>query len=216
MLREMKYDLHIHSKYSHDGTLGVEEIIRIARQKGLSGIAITDHNTISGGKEAKRYETEDFQVIIGSEVMTDKGEIIGLFLSKEIQSRHFYEVITEIKAQDGIVIVPHPFDKLRHSTFHVTSEYVELVDAIEGFNSRCIFQKYNKEATEFAFSHNLPVVGGSDAHYSNEIGNGGITTQSENIKRAILNNDLEIFGKRSAIINHVRTKIRKYREKATK
>jgi len=212
----MKFDLHIHSKYSHDGNLELEGIIRIARQKGLSGIAITDHNTIRGGEKAKRDETEDFQVIIGAEIMTEKGEITGLFLSKEIQSRHFYEVITEIKAQGGLVIVPHPFDKLRHSAFHVTGEYVDVVDAIEGFNSRCIFQKYNKEAIEFAAFYNLPVVGGSDAHYSNEIGNGGITTQSDNIKRAILDNDLEIFGKRSAIINHVRTKIRKYREEATK
>jgi len=212
----MKYDLHIHSKYSHDGTLEPREIVRIAKERGLSGIAITDHNTIRGGTEAKKYEAEDFKVIIGAEIMTEKGEVTGFFLSKEVKSRRFQGVIAEIKAQGGMVIVPHPFDGLRQSAFHITSEYAGLVDAIEGFNSRCVFQKYNRKAVEFAARYNLPVVGGSDAHYGNEIGNAGIITQSDDIRQAIMRNNLNLFGKRSSIMNHVRTKIRKLRGKAAK
>jgi len=206
---KMRIDLHIHSKYSDDGVLDPEEIVRVARERDLDGIAITDHNTIRGGQEAKKYETKDFKVITGAEIMTDKGEITGLFLSKEVKSRCFQDAIAEIKAQGGIVVVPHPFDRLRHSRFCITSEYADLVDAIEGFNSRCVLQRYNTKALEFAAEHNLSVVGGSDAHYANEIGLGGVIIHSDDVRKAILQSNLRLFGKRSPVINHVRTKIRK-------
>ena len=141
--------------------------------------------------------------------MTEKGEVTGLFLSQEVKPTHFQDVIAEIKAQGGMVIVPHPFDGLRRSAFRITAEDAGLVDAIEGFNSRCILQKYNTKALEFANRHNLPVVGGSDAHYSNEIGLGGIIIHSDNIRKAIMQHDLTLFGKRSPVLNHARTKIRK-------
>jgi len=213
--RSRRIDLHVHSKYSDDGVLDPEEIVRIAKKKGLVGIAITDHNTIKGGQEAQRYETDDFKVIVGAEILTDKGEITGLFLSKEIESRHLEDVINEIKAQGGMVVVPHPFDGLRHSAFHITEEYAGLVDAIEGFNSRCVLAGYNRRALKFAAQYNLPIVGGSDAHYASEIGLAGIITHSDDIRMAILQHDLEIFGKRSPLLNHVRTKTRKLWRKAT-
>jgi predicted metal-dependent phosphoesterase TrpH len=214
--RQIKIDLHVHSKYSHDGVMSPQEIVRIARKRGLDGIAITDHNTIRGGEEASKYATRDFKVIIGAEMMTEKGEITGLFLSQEIKSRHFQDVINEIKAQGGMVIVPHPFDELRRSAFQITAEYITFVDAIEGFNSRCVFQRYNDKAVEFAAKYGLPVVGGSDAHYANEIGLGGIITHSHDIRKAITQSDLSLFGKRSSVLNHARTKIRKLWRKATK
>ena len=109
----MKYDLHTHTKYSSDGILEPEKIVEIARRKGLSGIAITDHNTIKGSLKAKKYETDDFQVICGSEISTERGEVIGLFLSDEIQSESFLDVVDEIKEQDGVVVLPHPFDRYK-------------------------------------------------------------------------------------------------------
>ncbi len=93
----MKYDLHIHSKYSSDGVLDPERIVRIAMKRGLNGIAITDHNTIKGGLKTKKYENADFTVIVGSEISTERGEIIGLFLEEEVKSTNVQEVITEIK-----------------------------------------------------------------------------------------------------------------------
>ena len=205
----MKYDLHIHSKYSSDGVLEPKKIIKIATKRGLNGIAITDHNTIKGGLEAKKYETEDFKVIVGSEIMAVKGEIIGLFLSEEIKSKDVQDVISEIKDQNGIIVIPHPFDELRHSAFHPTEEDAKFIDCIEGFNSRCISQKYNENAIGFAKKHNLTISAGSDAHFSNEIGNAGIITETEDIREAILKNDVEIFGKRSSLVNHVGTKVLK-------
>jgi predicted metal-dependent phosphoesterase TrpH len=205
----MKYDLHIHSKYSSDGILNPEKIVKIAMKRGLNGIAITDHNTIKGGIKAKRYEREDFKVIAGSEIMTERGEIIGLFLEEEIKSKEVKDVISEIKEQNGFIIIPHPFDELRHSAFHPTEEDAKFIDCIEGFNSRCVFQKYNKEAVEFGTKHGLTITAGSDAHFANEIGNARIITETEDIREALMKNEVKIFGKRSSLVNHVGTKILK-------
>jgi len=212
----MKYDLHIHSKYSSDGILEPEKIIKIATKRGLSGIAIIDHNTIKGGLEAKKYETEDFKIIVGSEISTERGEIIGLFLEGEVKPTDVQEVISEIKEQNGIIIIPHPFDELRHSAFHPTVEDEKFIDGIEGFNSRCVFQKYNKKAVEFASKHNLTIAAGSDAHFSNEIGNAGIITETEDIREALMKNEVKIFGKRSSLVNHIGTKVLKTWRKAVK
>ena len=205
----MKYDLHIHSKYSSDGILDPEKIVKISMKRGLNGIAITDHNTIEGGLKAEKYENEDFTVIAGSEIMTERGEIIGFFLEEEVKSKDVQEVISEIKEQNGIVIIPHPFDELRHSAFHPKEEDAKFMDCIEGFNSRCVFQKYNEKAVEFGMKHCLVIIAGSDAHFSNEIGNAGIITETEDVREALMKNDIKIFGKRSLLVNHVGTKILK-------
>ena len=205
----MKYDLHIHSKYSSDGVLEPQKIVKIAMKRGLNGIAITDHNTIKGGLEAKKYESEEFTVIVGSEIATEKGEIIGLFLSEEVKSRDVQDAISEIKEQGGFVVLPHPFDELRHSAFHPTREDVKFIDGVEGFNSRCVFQNYNKIAVEFAIKHNLTITGGSDAHFINEIGNGGIITEIGDIREALIKKEVKIFGKRSPLVNHIGTKVLK-------
>ena len=81
-------DLHIHSKYSFDSLLSPKTILKVAKKKGLTGIAVTDHNTIRGGLEVKEINKDrDFTVIVGSEVQTEIGDIIGLYLSDEIKSR---------------------------------------------------------------------------------------------------------------------------------
>jgi predicted metal-dependent phosphoesterase TrpH len=206
----MKLDLHIHSKYSNDGTLDPETIVKIAQERKLDGIAITDHNTIRGGIEALKYETGNLKVIIGAEMMTDVGEVIGLFLTQEINSRSFYEVVEEIKRQGGLVIVPHPFDEFRHSAFHITKEYIKFVDSLEVFNSRCVLKRFNQKAHDFAVLHHLPIVAGSDAHYANEIGLSGIIINSLDVKKSIIDHQTNVFGKGSPLLNHARTKIRKF------
>lgn len=208
----MRYDLHSHSKYSSDGFLNPEKIVRVAIKRGLDGIAVTDHDTIKGGLEAKKYETEDLKVIVGSEVSTSKGEIIGLYLYKEIGSKDFYDVIDEINTQDGIIVVPHPFDEFRKSTSLTTEDY-KLVNNIEIFNSRCIENKYNQKAELFARENCYGVIAGSDAHFANEIGNAGVIIENDNIKKSILKNDLKVYGKRSNPLNHVLTKILKTKRK---
>jgi len=205
----MKYDLHIHSKYSSDGILDPGKIVKVAVKKGLDGIAVTDHNTIKGGLSTKKFETENFKVIVGSEIYTTRGEIIGLFLSEEIKSKEFSEVCDEIRDQDGLIIVPHPFDELRNSSFKIRKEDIKRFDAIETFNSRCIYQKYNKKAGSYAEKNDLSAVGGSDAHFSYEIGRAGISIDSDDIRNAVLKNDLNVFGKNTIFLIHVLTKVLK-------
>lgn len=209
----MKYDLHVHSKYSSDGTLDPEKIVKTAIKKGLRGIAVTDHNTIKGGLEAKEYETADFKIIVGSEIMTERGEIIGIFLEEEIETRASYEVVEDIKEQGGVVVIPHPFDKLRSSAFHPGDEDARFIDCIEVYNSRCVSQEYNQYAAVFAEKHGLKMVAGSDAHFKNEIGNGGVQISEgdeEDLRRSILEGKIDIFGRRTPLANHAMTKALKW------
>jgi predicted metal-dependent phosphoesterase TrpH len=197
----MKFDLHIHTKYSpKDGYLEPDKCIRIAKKRGFSGIAITDHNTIKGALAAKKIlDDKNFQVIVGSEIKTARGEIIGLFLEDEITSKDPVEVVEKIREQNGISIIPHPFDKMRKTAFFPTSNDVKLIDAVEIINARCVDPGYNKMASEFAVKHDLGMCGGSDAHFANEIGNAGIITRNPDIREAILKKEVEVFLKSTSI-----------------
>lgn len=205
----MKYDLHTHSKYSPDGRMEPETLVKTAIKQGLSGIAVTDHNTIEGGLKAKEFEKEDFEVVVGSEIATNRGEIIGLFLSEEIVSRNFLEVIDEIRKQGGFVVFPHPFDELRGNGVKPGDDDAKLVDYIETFNSRCFRSKYNKRAYEYAKKHYLKTLAGSDAHFTHEIGNAGVITDSNDLYNAFRWGNFTIFGKGSSILNLGLTKVLK-------
>ncbi|MCE8423939.1 MAG: PHP domain-containing protein, partial [Candidatus Methanoperedens sp.] len=127
-------------------------------------------------------------------------------LSEEIQSRDILGAIEEIQNQNGIVIVPHPFDTLRKSALHPTEKDAELIEGVEGFNGRSVSHKSNTEAVEFGMRHKLAITAGSDAHFSNEIGNAGVITNNSDIREAILSRDIDTFERRNALYNHVLTK----------
>ena len=203
----MKFDLHTHTKYSSDGIIEPDKVVKTAIKRGLSGIAITDHDTLEGSLMAKKYETEDFEVIIGSEISTERGEIIGLFLSHEIKSNIFQDVLEEIKEQDGITVLPHPFDDIRRNGINPGKKDIKLVDCVETFNSRCLRQKYNNKAIEFARTNGLSGVAGSDAHFASEIGNAGIIINGDDLREALIKGNLEIFGEKSSLVNLVVTKM---------
>jgi predicted metal-dependent phosphoesterase TrpH len=205
----MKYDFHTHSKYSPDGWMEPETMVKTAVKKGLSGIAVTDHNTIKGGLETKKFERENFKVIIGSEISTERGEVIGLFLSEDILSHKFSEVIDKIKKQNGLVVLPHPFDELRGNGLKPTEDDAGLIDYVEIFNSRCFLSKYNEKAKIYAKKYGLNVIAGSDAHFAHEIGNAGIDIVSEDPGDAFKEGDFTIFGQKSSFINLGLTKVLK-------
>lgn len=219
----MKYDLHTHTRYSSGcGAIEPEHLVKTAISRGLDGIAVTDHNTIKGAIAAKKFETGDFKVIIGCEITTTDGELIGLFLQDEIKSKTSAEVIEEIHDQDGIVVVPHPFDRFRSSRFNNIDGFIKQVDAIEVFNSRCISNKSNDLARDFVTEcggkYNIAMTGGSDAHYLNEVGLGytkigdagnGIQEDVTDCRYALQNALTNGMGHRSSLINHARTKLQK-------
>lgn len=164
-LNDMNFDFHIHSVYSHDSMLKPESIIKYSKKKGLAGIAITDHNTILGAKKAELLSSDDFLIIIGAEIKTDVGEIIGLFLNDEIISNDFYEVRDAIKAQGGLIVLPHPFKNEAINLELLKTD----VDLVESLNGR-IEPELNHKACIFAKKNELPMIAGSDAHTPFEIG----------------------------------------------
>lgn len=190
----MELDLHVHSMYSFDSFLKPEKIIKTAKKRGLNGVAITDHSTIQGGLSARKYKEDDFTIIIGAEIKTEVGDIIGLFLNEEIESNEIGSVIDEIRCQDGIIILPHPF---RANQKKYDEELFNKIDAIEAYNARTE-EKKNIQAQEFAREHKLPITAGSDAHFAGEIGLARVVMDNiaseEDIRKAILCNDIEIKG----------------------
>lgn len=192
----MIFDLHIHSKYSFDSILEPKRIIEVAKKRGLNGVAITDHNTIKGALETEKInEDQDFFVIVGSEISTEVGDVIGLFLNEEIKSRNSMEVIEEIKNQEGIVVLPHPY-----ASHKLNDELVNSVDLIETFNSRTT-PELNEKAKKLAEKYNKPFIANSDAHFESEIGMGTTIFENchihKNIKDCLLNNKRKIAQKYS-------------------
>ena len=160
----IKFDFHVHSISSYDSLSTINRIVRTAKKQGLNGLAITDHNTIKGAIQASKID-KNIEIIIGSEIQTDEGDVIGLFLNEEIKSRRFDSVIDEIREQDGFIILPHPY-----KTFDNIPDYIlDRIDAIEIFNGR-ISNDLNKKAKELAFNKNFLFTGGSDAHLVKDVG----------------------------------------------
>ena len=140
-----KADLHIHSKYSGlmkymgltfpDSVEEPKNIIRSAKKRGLDIIAITDHNTIRGGLETKKLEKEyGVKVIVGSEIMTKEGELLGLYLNEEIpKGLTAEETVEKIHEQGGLAVAPHPYSPICHALgdriFNLKLDGVEVFNA---------------------------------------------------------------------------------------
>lgn len=175
----MKLDLHMHTHHSRDCTIPTAEVIRLCRRRGMDGIAVTDHNSLAGGLEAVKIAPPGFTVIPGEEVKSSEGEIIGLFLSEEIPGGLTpEETAARIRAQGGVVLVPHPFDPLRKSPLKTPAlerlVAAGMVDAIEILNARMALKSHNLRGAEFAARAGLPGTAGSDGHSRPEYGHAWI------------------------------------------
>ncbi|MFB6088516.1 MAG: PHP domain-containing protein [Candidatus Aenigmatarchaeota archaeon] len=202
----MKIDLHTHTEYSHDSRLPIERIIEIAKRKGLDGIAITDHNTFKGVERAIEMNLDDFLIIRGEEITSDRGDILGLFIEEKIESRRYLEVINEIKDKGGLVILPHPFDIHRGEHFKNVEEIKDNIDGVEVYNSRYIYNKANEEAVEFARKNDLIKTGGSDTHTIFGVGNCYVETEAsdlEEFRKKLEDKDVKVRGKRSNPLVHL-------------
>ncbi len=171
-------DLHLHTNWSHDCSIEVDELLDHAEAEGLGAIAVTDHNVFGGALEAvERARGRKLVVIPGEEVKTDgQGEVIGLFLREEIpRGMSFAETVAAIRAQGGLVYVPHPFDRMHAipdpATLH---HHLAEIDVLEVYNARLLFEAYNEEALRFARKYNLTAGAGSDAHVLPGIGTGAV------------------------------------------
>ncbi len=172
MTELLKADFHIHTRYSMDCTTHLEEIISRCLETGINCIAVTDHDAIEGAFEMQRLAP--FTVIIGEEILTPQGEIIGMFLKEKIPTAlPIEEAASRIRAQGGLVCLPHPFDGLRG--LKINRQRLEAlaaqIDMLEVFNARSPLLRYSNKARDFARKFGIPGTAGSDAHSPAEIGN---------------------------------------------
>ncbi len=170
----LRFDLHLHSHYSYDCLVPLEQVVNAARRAGLDGIALTDHNEIAGSlRLASSLADGGLRVIPGEEVTTAEGDLIGLFLSERIPpGLSARETAARIKEQGGLVYVPHPLargvpPRLRWSAL---LELLPDVDIIEGFNARSPFAADNRRAQTLARAYDKAIGAGSDAHFPFEYG----------------------------------------------
>jgi predicted metal-dependent phosphoesterase TrpH/glycosyltransferase involved in cell wall biosynthesis len=171
-------DLHTHTSWSHDCRIEVGELLDHAELEGLGAIAVTDHNVFGGAQEAvEAARARELVVIPGEEIKTaGQGEVIGLFLSEEIpRGLTFEKTIAAIRAQGGIVYLPHPFDRLHAIPDAPTLQrHLADIDVFEVYNARLLFEAYNDEALRFATKYNLTMGAGSDAHVLQGLGTGAL------------------------------------------
>jgi predicted metal-dependent phosphoesterase TrpH len=162
-----KLDLHTHSIESPDGGLRRIDYHSALQLNRLDMIAITDHNSIQFAVEMRKQLGS--RVIVGEEIMTTKGEIIGLFLKERIApGLSPEETIRAIRLQSGLVYIPHPFETVRSGLSHQDLAAISTsVDIIEIFNGRAVFQNRSTLATLWAHEHNCAGAASSDAHGRN-------------------------------------------------
>ena len=171
-------DLHMHTNHSHDCSIVPAELVEHAEDEGLGAIAVTDHNVFGGALETVELARgRDLIVIPGEEVKTDRdGEVIGLFLHEEIpRGMTFTDTVAAIREQEGVVYVPHPFDRMHAipspATLH---QHLPEIDVLEVYNARLLFDAYNDEAVRFARKYGLLAGAGSDAHVLQGVGTGAL------------------------------------------
>jgi predicted metal-dependent phosphoesterase TrpH len=169
-------DLHSHTSASFDSLASPRAVVRAAASRGLTHLAITDHDRIDGALAAREMATREalpLTVLVGQEIRTRQGDLIGVFLERPIRSGlDAVEAIEDVRAQGGLVGIPHPFDRFRSSLLGTgeVDELAPLVDWVETHNARIMVGNGNQRAAEWALEHELPGVAVSDAHSVLEIG----------------------------------------------
>ena len=164
-------EFHCHTHASKDSLTRPADLISAARRKGIGRVIVTDHNSIIGAREAEAIDPE--LIIIGEEIMTTKGEILASYVQELIPANLSpKETIDILKEQGAFISVSHPFDEMRKGGWQENDllEILPFVDAIEVYNSRCMFPRFNRRAGLFAQKHNIAGTVGSDAHASFELG----------------------------------------------
>ena len=199
----------MHTSFSPDCDTPPDVVVRQCRDVGLDCVAVTDHNTIRGGLEVR--ERADFTVIVGEEVKSAQGDIIGLFLEEEIPGGlPALETVRRIKDQGGLVVVPHPFDAIRRGPLSPSalSEVLPYVDLIEVLNARTILPRDLARCRRLAERTAITPVAVSDAHTPGELGSAYMEMEvfdgsATSFKRAM--EHAKMAGNRSTPLVHLVT-----------
>ena len=181
----MRFDLHVHSAYSPDSTIRLEELVKLVKQSWLDGFALTDHNSVAGIHKARGICKRNGVVFVpGVEVSSKDGHILGYFVDEPISSGlPGVETVELIHDQGGLAVCAHPYDFLRSGMGEKAVRRLKL-DGIEVANSKTIWG--NGAALRLADELGLAKTGGSDAHTLKEVG--GAWTECIGLRKDILAN----------------------------
>jgi predicted metal-dependent phosphoesterase TrpH len=211
-------DFHVHTRHSRDSILHEDRYIALAVERGLTHVAITNHNNVEGAvavrdRVAELGLADRLHIILGEEVSSADGEIVGVFMTATVPRDLSAEQTADaIHAQGGLVFVPHPYDPFRRA--HIREEPLlrlleaGKVDAIEVFNSRVTFGRHNQQASELATRFGVPGIACSDTHSAPEVAMSvnampAFETAAE-LRAALLHN--EWHGSRSTKLIHLTTR----------
>jgi predicted metal-dependent phosphoesterase TrpH len=197
----LRVEFHCHTCYSDDGLITPQMLLEICREKHIDRLAVTDHNSISGALEAQQLDPQRF--IVGEEVRTTAGEFLAFFV-QEVVPRGLSPraAIERLRSQGAFISVSHPMDRMRGWQLPDLLAVLPYIDALETFNSRCMWPWWNRDALQFARQHDLPGTSGSDAHIPEEVGRSTMSIEDfkdaaglrQVIRRAVPHNRLSGWG----------------------
>lgn len=171
-------DLHCHTAWSPDSLSSPGRVARVAAERGLTHLAVTDHGRLEGALEARAGAPEGLTIIVGQEIATTEGDLIGLYLERAVPGGlSAAEAAAAVREQGGLVGLAHPFDRFRGSVLAARAAgdgaldaMADLVDYVETYNARVPLGQANDRAAEWASRHGLPGAAVSDAHTLFEVG----------------------------------------------
>lgn len=208
-------ELHCHTYHSSDSLMLPEQILKVCDERGVDRVAITDHNTIAGALETAALAPE--RVIIGEEILTTEGEILGHFMTEEIpEGLPPMEVVERLKAQGAVISVSHPFDLTRGCRWNNSTleSLLPHLDMIEVLNARTWTNQPNLQAQRLAQRTGLPGAAGSDAHAPLEVGRATLVmpafTDAGSFRTALGN--AHIQGRRSIPLVHLTSRYAVWRK----
>jgi len=175
-LKTIKTEFHCHTCYGRDSLIKIQDLVIACEKKGIQKLVITDHNMISGALQAQKLDP--YRFIIGEEIMTQQGELLGIFIKEKIPaSLPALKTIELLRSQGAFISVSHPFDAFRRGHWEIDDllNIVSYIDAIEVFNSRCLLPQFNTRARVFSQHSKLLGTVGSDAHSIGEVGKATLT-----------------------------------------
>jgi predicted metal-dependent phosphoesterase TrpH len=208
-------DLHCHTSASFDSLAAPAAVVRTAAARGLTHLAITDHDRIDGALEARaaaKAEGLPLSVIIGQEIRTTDGDMIGVFLAEPIEpGLSPAAAIAAVRGQGGLIGIAHPFDRFRGSLGRDEAGAAAFeaiagqVDWIEAWNARLMFGDGNARAAALATRLGIPGVAVSDAHTTLEVGVAatvleGDPSTPEGLKAALAHLGNLVTGRASAYV----------------
>ncbi len=190
-------------------------MLKTAKKRKLNGIAVTDHHTIEGALKVKELNKDKgFEVIVGEEITTKQEDVLAYYIKEHIKTTDFFEMVEEVRKQNGLIVIPHPFRTYLtpgHKFKLPLSEVKNKIDAIECFNARMIFPGDNKKADKAADKLNIAKTGGSDAHFKFDIAT-GYTLFEGDLRKALKNRKTKatgtiMYGSMGALLSFLRKRI---------